>query len=78
MPRMTTEFYEEFLQQPHVGVLATLRRNGLPYTVPVWHLWDGTHFWISGTVSRIWCRQLMHDPRLSLCIEAMAPDRGAP
>ena len=57
-------------------MVATLRRDGRPYTVPVWHLWDGTHVWLSGTTSRVWCRQLMHDPRVSLCIEALAPVPG--
>ncbi|MEM7323771.1 MAG: pyridoxamine 5'-phosphate oxidase family protein [Actinomycetota bacterium] len=67
---------EEFLAQPHIGVVASLRRDGRPYTVPIWHLWDGDHVWITGTESRVWCRQLMVDPRLSLCIEALAPVPG--
>ncbi|MEL7159069.1 MAG: pyridoxamine 5'-phosphate oxidase family protein [Actinomycetota bacterium] len=67
---------EEFLAQPHVAVLATLRRNGLPYTVPLWHHWDGEHVWLTGTTNRVWCRQLMADGRLSLCIEALAPVAG--
>ncbi len=66
----------DFLAEPHVGVLATLRRDGLPYTVPVWYEWDGEAAWISGTYDRIWCRQLRHDHRASLCIEAMAPVAG--
>jgi PPOX class probable F420-dependent enzyme len=73
MPRLSAEDTEAFLAEPHIGVLASLRRDGRPYTVPVWHLWDGEHVWISGTESRVWCRQLMHDPRISLCVEAMAP-----
>jgi len=66
----------DFLAEPHVGVLATLRRDGLPYTVPVWFEWDGEAAWISGTYDRVWCRQLRLDPRASLCIEAMAPVAG--
>jgi PPOX class probable F420-dependent enzyme len=73
---MSDEMRSEFLAQPHVGVLATLRRNGLPYTVPVWWLWHEDAFWISGTTTRMWCRQLQHDPRASLCIEAMTPHPG--
>jgi PPOX class probable F420-dependent enzyme len=76
MPRMTAEVQEAFLAEPHVGVIASLRRDGRPYTVPVWHLWDGTHVWLSGTVSRVWCRQIRADPRVSLCVEAMAPVAG--
>lgn len=76
MPRMTPDVLEEFLQQPHVGVLATLRRNGMPYTVPVWWLWKDGGIWITGTYSRVWCKQLLQDPRTSLCIEATAPVSG--
>ena len=76
MPRMTGPDISTFLAEPHVGVLATLRRDGLPYTVPVWFEWDGTAAWISGTYERVWCKQLMLDPRASLCVEAMAPAAG--
>lgn len=61
---------ERFLGEPLVGVIATLRKDGRPYTVPVWWLWRDGFIWLSGTVSRIWCRHLMRDPRMSLCIEA--------
>lgn len=76
MPRMTDEVRAEFLQQPHVGVVATLRRDGSPYTVPVWWLWKAPHIWLTGTYSRVWCKQLMRDSRTSLCIEASAPVSG--
>lgn len=73
---MRPDDVRDFLAEPHVGVLATLRRNGLPYTVPVWFDWDGEVAWIIGTYERVWCQQLFHDPRASLCIEALAPVAG--
>jgi PPOX class probable F420-dependent enzyme len=73
---MASDVLEEFLRQPHIGVLATLRRDGRPYTVPVWWLWRDGAFWISGTTSRVWCRQLQVDRRASLCIEALEPVAG--
>jgi PPOX class probable F420-dependent enzyme len=76
MPRMSPELLAEFLQEPHVGVIATLRRDGRPYTVPVWWLWNDDTFWLTGTTNRVWCKQLQHDPRASLCIEAGAPRPG--
>ncbi len=76
MPRMQPDVLEAFLKEPHVGVIATLRQDGRPYTVPVWWLWKEPHFWITGTYSRIWCRQIMQDSRVSLCIEAGAPVSG--
>ena len=76
MPRMKPDYLEAFLRQPFVGVLATLRRDGRPYTVPVWWLLHEGSFWISGTYERVWCKQLARDPRASLCIEAMPRDIG--
>lgn len=76
MPRMSPADLEEFLRQPHVGVIATLRRDGRPYTVPVWWLWKDGEVWVTGTYPRVWCQQLQSDPRISLCIEALDPVPG--
>lgn len=76
MPRMKPDVFEEFLRQPHVGVISTLRQDGMPYTVPIWWLWKDGAVWITGTYSRVWCQQLLKDPRASLCIEALAPVSG--
>jgi PPOX class probable F420-dependent enzyme len=71
--RMAADVQAWFLEQPIVGVLATLRADGRPYTVPVWWLHDAGAFWLTGTTSRVWCRQLARDPRASLCIESADP-----
>ena len=76
MPRMDADTQDEFLAQPHVGVIASIRQDGRPYTVPVWFHWDGEFVWLTGTESRVWCQQIMRDPRVSLCVEAMAPVAG--
>lgn len=73
MARMREDVLEEFLRQPYVGVLATLRRDGRPYTVPVWWLWHEGAFWLTGTYPRVWCKQLLADPRASLGIETSEP-----
>jgi hypothetical protein len=54
---MAAEVLAEFLEEPHVGVIATLRRDGHPYTVPVWWLWKEPYIWLTGTYSRVWCKQ---------------------
>lgn len=71
MPRMKADYLAEFMAAPIVGVIATLRKDGRPYTVPVWWLLREGTFWISGTHDRVWCKQLARDPRASLCIEAI-------
>lgn len=76
MPRMQRDVFDSFLQQPHVGVLATLRSDGRPYTVPVWWLWKDGVIWVTGTHTRVWCQQIKRDPRVSLCVEATEPVPG--
>jgi len=76
MPRMKQDLLDRFLEEPITGVIATLRRDGRPYTVPIWWLWHEGAFWITGTTSRVWCKQLLNDPRTSLCIESGAPMPG--
>ncbi len=73
---MKQDTLDEFLNEPHVGVIASLRQDGMPYTVPVWWLHDDGVFWLTGTTNRVWCKQLKSDPRCSLCIEALAPVAG--
>lgn len=76
MPRMKPDVLEEFLRMPTVGVIATLRKDGMPYTVPVWWLHKPDGVWLTGTYNRVWCKQLMNDPRASLCIESGPPLTG--
>lgn len=76
MPRMKPERMQEFLHAPITGVLATLRKNGMPYTVPVWWLWKPDGIRITGTYSRVWCKKTPADPRASLGIESNAPLSG--
>lgn len=73
---MKEDVLKDFLEEPHVGVIASLRQDGMPYTVPVWWLHEDGVFWLTGTTNRVWCRQLKSDPRCSLCIEALAPVAG--
>jgi hypothetical protein len=85
MPRMKAADLDEYLTHAHTGVIATLRADGAPYTVPIWWLWkpDGTRdprwgyangtVWLTGTETRVWCKQLKRDGRSSLCIESGPP-----
>lgn len=76
MPRMQPDDVAHFLAQPFIGVIATLRADGRPYTVPIWWLWKDGAAWLTGTYSRVWCQQLLRDGRASLCIESGPPLTG--
>ncbi|HJP41563.1 MAG TPA: pyridoxamine 5'-phosphate oxidase family protein [Dehalococcoidia bacterium] len=73
MSRTLPERLAQILEEPITGVIATLRRDGRPYTVPIWWLWKDGFLWLTGTSSRIWCKQLRRDPRMSLCIATSTP-----
>ncbi len=73
MARMRPDVLEGFLAKPIVAVLAAVRKGGLPYQIPVWFLWREGSFWLTGTETRVWCKQLMADSRASLCIEDRDP-----
>src|SRR6476620_6628505 len=73
MARMKPDVMEVFLAKPIVAVLATVRRNGVPYQIPVWFLWRDGAFFLTGTYTRVWCKHLFVDPRASLCIEDRDP-----
>ena len=73
MARMKPDVMEAFLQRPIIAVLSTLRKDGRPYQIPVWFLWKDGTFWLTGTYTRVWCKHIFQDSRVSLCIEATDP-----
>ena len=87
MFEMRAEVLREFLDQPIAAVLSTLRRDGSPYTIPLWYLWEGEvpddlhpahnppsgHAWFLGGETSTWVRHLQQDPRMSLCIDVEGP-----
>ena len=87
MFEMRAEVLREFLDQPLAAVLSTLRRDGSPYTIPLWYLWEGEvpddihpvrnppsgHAWFLGGETSTWVRHLQQDPRMSLCIDVEGP-----
>ena len=63
-----TPAVEQFLAaQPNL-ILATLRRDGVPQLSPVWYLWREGAFFISTDVKTAKWRNLVRDPRLSVCV----------
>ncbi|MEC8858306.1 MAG: PPOX class F420-dependent oxidoreductase [Chloroflexota bacterium] len=43
MVRLKKEEREQFLAQPRIAHLVTLRPTGTPHVSPVWFLWEGEH-----------------------------------
>ena len=67
----------EFLDEPRVAILATLRGDGTVLLSPVWHEWrdGGFNMWIA--VEDVKIRQLRRDPRATAVVaESESPLRG--
>ena len=63
-----TEKQREFLEQPFVGEVTTLRPDGSPHTTVVWVDVDTDEVVFNTAVGRAKERHLRNDPRISLIV----------
>jgi len=63
-----TEKTREFLQQPYVGEVTTIRPDGSPHTTVVWVDVDTDEVLFNTAVGRAKERYLRKDPRVSLIV----------
>jgi PPOX class probable F420-dependent enzyme len=69
MPRLPlTPEVEEFLQKPNPAVVATLRPDGSPHSVPTWYAWEDGLVLLNMDESRARLDHLRRDPRVSLTV----------
>jgi PPOX class probable F420-dependent enzyme len=74
---LTLEDLGGFLDEPHVAVLATLRRDGSVLLSPIWHEWrdGGFNMWVGAEDVKV--RHLRRDPRATIVVaESEPPLRG--
>jgi PPOX class probable F420-dependent enzyme len=57
-----------FLAFPNPAVIATLRPDGSPHSVPTWYDWDGGRVLVNMDASRLRLAFLRRDPRASLTV----------
>jgi PPOX class probable F420-dependent enzyme len=58
----------------HVGVVATVRRDGTPHLIPVWYWFDGAAVSIWTGEDRAWVHHLRREPRVAFSVQ----DQAAP
>ena len=63
-----TEEQRAFLENPFVGVVTTLQRDGSPQSTVVWVDVDDEGVSINTAYGRVKPRNLAHDPRISLVV----------
>ena len=65
---MTPEQIDEYLREPHLCDLATVRPDGSPHVAPVWHHYDGERLIVLAEDSAVKVRNIRHDPRVAASI----------
>lgn len=60
---------DAFLREPRTAVLATTGSRGQIHAVPVWYLWDGSHFCIITERGSVKHRNVARTGRASLCVD---------
>ncbi len=60
---------DAFFAEPHIAVLATIRKDGRPHVGPVWYLYEDGVFLVSVLKDSSKPRQVARDPRVSLVID---------
>ena len=69
MPRVPVPAdVDEFLRRPNPAVVATVRPDGAPHSVPTWYDWDGERVLLNMDASRLRLRFLRRDPRVALTV----------
>ncbi len=58
----------KLLKEPHIGVVATVNRDGSPQMTPVGVDTDGTHVIFNTAEGRVKSRNLRRDPRVAISV----------
>jgi PPOX class probable F420-dependent enzyme len=61
---------DEFLRLPNPAVVATLRPDGSPHTVPTWYDWEDGRALLNMEDSRLRLGYMRRDPRVALTVLA--------
>jgi PPOX class probable F420-dependent enzyme len=68
-PPLSQDKIATFLAGKRNAILATIKKDGSPQLTPVWYRWDGEQFWVSITKERAKYKNILRDPRVSLCVD---------
>ena len=65
---------DEFLRLPNPAIVATLRPDGSPHSVPTWYDWEDGRVLLNMEDSRLRLGYLRRDPRASLTVLGSGED----
>ena len=61
--------YDDFLAEPNIAVLATVRPDGRPHAVPMWYLWEDGAFFFGTAKGSVKHRNLATKPDAWVVVE---------
>jgi len=59
----------EFLKSQKLLRLATVDKNGVPYTVPVWYLYKNGNFYVGTNTLTKKAKNVKKNPKVSFCVD---------
>jgi PPOX class probable F420-dependent enzyme len=65
---LTPEEITQYLEAPHMAVMATINRRGVPQLTPNWYCYDGKVLTFVTRKDRLKYHNLQRDQRMSVCI----------
>jgi PPOX class probable F420-dependent enzyme len=63
---LTAAEIDDLLGRPITSRLATVRPDGAPYVVPIWHFWDGAALWVIPRERSSFVEHIRREPRVFL------------
>ena len=73
MPSFTKDEMDEFLAEANIAKVATIKKDGSPFVVPVWYDWDGKYCYVVGRKKSSWVKNIERDPRVTILIDGADP-----
>ena len=65
---MTTQEMEDFLSEPQLAHIATVRANGAPHLAPLWYEYADGKVWIITDDRSVKVRNIRHNPRVVVSV----------
>ena len=65
---------DSFLRLPNPAVIATLRSDGSPHSVPTWYDWEDGRVLVNMADTRLRLRHMRRDPRAALTVLGSGED----
>ena len=68
MAKLSQQEIDQFLAQPRIAHLATLRPAGTPHVAPVWFLWEQGRAWVMADAGAVKVRNVKRNPAVTLSV----------